>query len=48
MSSFKNLVRATVLTLTIFGLAAGSAAVYQPSAAVFADSSGHKGDYDAG
>lgn len=48
MSSIKSLIRNTVLALAILGLAAGSAAVYQPSAVVFAGGSGHPGEYDAG
>lgn len=48
MQTLKKLAVATILTLSLAGLAVGATAAFTPSATLIADSSNQRGDLDAG
>ena len=48
MRTLKKLAVATILALSLSGLAVGSLGLLQPATEVVADSGNQRGDYDAG
>lgn len=48
MKTLKKLAAATLVVLSLTGLAVGATAAFTPAATLIADSSGQRGDLDAG
>ncbi|CAN5814804.1 hypothetical protein BH23DEI1_BH23DEI1_06420 [soil metagenome] len=48
MSTFKHILRTTLIAFTLVGAAAGTSSLLQPTAITFADSSSQHDDIDVG
>jgi hypothetical protein len=48
MQTLKKLALSAIVTLTLSGIAVGSVVALQPSPTLIADTSGQRGEFDAG